>query len=72
MPLCVFESRKEAALFGHWNLCKGLIVRCTYKKSLENTIWIKDNYNLGTGNCRRSIVELPTGTVLADSVTCLE
>lgn len=67
-PLCVFSSKIYAETFARKCAWKGLhflVVKCEYQPSRELHIWHSKLRELG-------IPYLPTGTVLADSVTCLE
>ena len=71
-PLCVFDCLIHAQRFvTNWDSIGLTIVKCKYKKSKLKHIWDKwDNYHIP--NCHIPIIALPEGTVLADSVTCLE
>ena len=66
-PLTVFENKLAANL---WKLsgAEESVVQCKYTKSKANKVWLnieKVHYNM-------ELKELPQGTVLASSVTCLE
>ncbi len=73
-PLCLFESYEMADMFrldAASYHALGRIVKCRYEKSLENSIWSCDNIYNGKA-VKIYISTLPRGTILADSVTCLE
>ena len=65
-PLCVFDSKQAAYAFIKLKTAwpDFMIVECRYKKSKHKKIW--------DGCITLSLSGLPRGTVLADSVTCLE
>lgn len=68
-PICVFQTIHQARAFkdGRVFTTKGLrLVKCKYIKSSKVHIW--DRYSLKM----YEIMLLPRGTILADSVTCLE
>jgi hypothetical protein len=62
-PLCIFTKLSQAMVFKKIQAPSGIVVKCNYEKSLKNHIWIFEYL---------SISFLPRGTILADSVTCLE
>ena len=64
-PLCVFISHKSALIFARGCLKNTTIVKCKYKESTIESVWSDFHTNRHASN-------LPNGTVLADSVTCLE
>ena len=70
-PLCVFKTIVQAQTFKHTRLYPNRIkiVKCKYEKSSEAYVWSSDYKHRIS---RYHINELPRGTVLADSVTCLE
>ena len=65
-PLCVFKTFKAASNFEKTNTYfESLIVKCHYKRSLHKCVWVNGKETV-------SYACLPKGTMLADSVTCLE
>ncbi len=66
-PLCVFKSKKTAEMFVRKFIYPTIIVKCFYKPSPSKYVW-KTKRKLS----RTSLLSLPAGTALADSVTCLE
>lgn len=75
-PLCIFESYTTAKKYKmNYGLIDCIIVKCEYVKSTNCIVFIKNYYTHGKleyRNPQQYLQELPTGTVLADSVTCLE
>jgi hypothetical protein len=68
-PLCVFDTYNNAGRFREmFCLGRALTVKCKYIQSKQ--IYISFIY-LGNEE-RRILTKLPKGTILADSVTCLE
>ena len=66
-PLCVFTTYSQAKAFKKIHQDgTGIIVKCHYKKSVKERVWF-NNETSGV-----YIAFLPKGTILADSVTCLE
>ena len=66
-PLCVFKTQKTAKKFACMVIGSAYytIVKCKYKESPYKMIWTKNS-------ATSSLKSLPRGTILADSVTCLE
>ena len=64
-PLCVFRDFENAAWFASTTWEAKLMVECEYKPSRVKAIW----FNRFS---RRSLSDLPNGTALATTVTCLE
>lgn len=65
-PLCVFDTHLQANRFSNAENRQGIVVKCHYTKSAKRRVWTTNKkWNIG-------IVFLPLGTILADSVTCLE
>ncbi len=66
-PLCVFDTLQNAVSFKEFysNYYGQHIVKCNYVKSKITKIYVS------SGFCTQ-LVQLPIGTILADSVTCLE
>ncbi len=63
-PLCVFDSINAATAFvDKYRDTPKIIVKCHYKLSKEKRVW---------DTAMPGISLVPQGTVLADSVTCLE
>ncbi len=77
-PLCIFDSMLTAIHFKTANICLGqikTIVVCAYTLSHSKSVW---NNLTHKGSLDQEITlympltSLPRGTILADSVTCLE
>ncbi len=73
-PLCIFDTLDQAMDFVQkrciitaFRESDFQIVTCKYKKSKTAAIWNTDSWSSEFG-----LSSLPRGTVLADSVTCLE
>lgn len=67
-PLCVFSSFYDARVFVEWLTdTQKIIIKCYYKPSSIDYVWDEKNKKLS-----KHLIGLPKGTVLADSVTCLE
>ena len=64
-PLCVFIFYKFALEFSEECRMASIVTECRYTESTIEYIWFNEYFN-------RHIFNLPDGTVLADSVTCLE
>ena len=73
-PLCVFTSRERALMFS--SMLDSFVVKCTYIQSQIRQVWfpmIFESYPFRSLEVSTvNLHSLPTGTVLADSVTCLE
>jgi hypothetical protein len=73
-PLAVFRTRKAARTFLARDTtpeCRyGKIVRCEYARSEERELWHPTLY--GNTLHKTGQRHLPSGTVFASSVTCLE
>ena len=71
-PLCVFKRKKDAKQFARdyiWPRHAAFIVKCKYEPSSEMAIW---NPGPPYRSFFQSLFELPPGTALATTVTCLE
>ena len=71
-PLCIFKSRYAACAFVDFYINQNYdykIVSCTYKPSKETLIYYLDSFKCIV---KRSALALPTGTALAEFITCKE
>ena len=69
-PICVFRTAIQAKTFvNHFSRYNRylLIVKCRYEESDSKSIW-----TVTTPPASAPLWCLPVGTILADSVTCLE
>ena len=62
-PLCVFTKKYHARRFLENFVHSAYVVKCLYTPSKEVVVW---------GAYNAYLLQLPQGTALADSVTCLE
>ena len=66
-PLCVFKDKKNAKNFVVWCMAlefTSLLVMCEYEPSRRRNVWQPHH--------RYQLRDLPQGTALATTVTCLE